>query len=94
MKKIEKAMNTIGNVKWVMTFGSKKDAKKICKWLEKQRLKSTKSDLEADRKAAKDAMAIRKGKKVIITGGKTFARYFADEFSTEKEVVEPYKTVD
>lgn len=78
--KDERAIMTATKMSFSLTLGSKKDAKRVYKQLEKERLESTKSEDASNRKAAKDSKVILKGKKVIVKGGRWMAADFIMDF--------------
>lgn len=78
--KDERAIMTATKMSFSLTLGSKKDAKRVYKRLEKERLESTKSEDAGDRKAAKDSKVILKGKKVIVKGGRWMTADFIMDF--------------
>lgn len=78
--KDERAIMTATKMSFSLTLGSKKDAKRVYKRLEKERLESTKSEDSGERKMAKDSKVILKGKKVIVKGGRWMSADFIMEF--------------
>ena len=78
--KDERAVMTATKMSFSLTLGSKKDAKRVYKRLEKERLKSTKSEDKSERRMAKDSKVMLKGKRVIFKGGRWLTADFINDF--------------
>ena len=81
--KDEKALRTCDSLSIVLSFSTKKAAKRVFRRLESERVEAKKSERKADRIGAKNAKVVLDGKKVSIIGQHRFAKYFAEEIIGE-----------